>query len=50
MKTDGPKAPAAIHSPLGLKYQLLDKATMNANCLENQFTPHEFCDEAINGG
>jgi hypothetical protein len=34
------KAPTAIHGPLGLKYQTLEKATTIAGCLENQFTPH----------
>jgi hypothetical protein len=39
----GPKAPIAIHHPLGLKYQPLKKATTIVNCLENQFTPHDLC-------
>jgi hypothetical protein len=50
IKRGGPKAPTAILGPLGLKYQLLDKATMIADCLENQFTLHDLCGENINGG
>jgi hypothetical protein len=30
---------------LGLKYKPLEKATMTADCLENQLTPHDLCDE-----
>jgi hypothetical protein len=43
IKRDGPKAPTAILGPLVFKYQLLDKTTMIADCLENQFTPHDLC-------
>jgi hypothetical protein len=42
---DGPRAPTAIHGPLGLKYLPIDKANVIAECLENQFTPHNLCDE-----
>jgi hypothetical protein len=42
---DGPRAPTAIHGLLGLKYHLVDKANATADCLENQFTPHELCEE-----
>jgi hypothetical protein len=45
MKRDGLKVPTAIHGPLGLKYQHLDKATTTVNCVEDQFTPHNLCDE-----
>jgi hypothetical protein len=38
-------APTAIHGLLGLKHHPLDKANAIANCLENQFTPHDLCDE-----
>jgi hypothetical protein len=42
---DGPRAPAAIHGPLGLKYYPADKSNAIADCLENQFTPHDLCGE-----
>jgi hypothetical protein len=42
---DGPRAPTAIHGLLGLKYHPEDKANAIADCLENQFTPHDLCDE-----
>jgi hypothetical protein len=45
MKRDGPKAPTAIHGLLGLKYHPLEKANAIADCLENQFTPNDLCDE-----
>jgi hypothetical protein len=45
MKRDGPKAPTAIHGLLGLKYHPLEKTNATADCLENQFTPNDLCDE-----
>jgi hypothetical protein len=45
LKRDGPRAPTAIHGPLGLKFLPLEEANAIANCLENQFTPHDLCDE-----
>jgi hypothetical protein len=42
---DGPREPTAIHGLLGLKYHPVDKANATADCLENQFTPHDLCDE-----
>jgi hypothetical protein len=45
MKGDGPKAPTAIHGPLGISYQPHEKANVIADCLENQFTSHDMCDE-----
>jgi hypothetical protein len=45
MKSDGPKTPTAIHGPLGITYQPNEKANMTADCLENQFTFHDLCDE-----
>jgi hypothetical protein len=42
---DGPRAPTAIHGLLGLKYRLVDKANAIADCLENQFTLHDLCEE-----
>jgi hypothetical protein len=41
---DGPRTPTAIHGLFGLKYPE-DKANTIADCLENQFTPHDLCDE-----
>jgi hypothetical protein len=31
---DGPRAPAAIHGPLGIKFHPLEKANTIADCLE----------------
>jgi hypothetical protein len=45
MKRDGPKAPAAVHGPLGIIYHLNEKANVIADCSENQFTSHDLCDE-----
>jgi hypothetical protein len=45
MKMDGPKAPAAVHGPIGIMYRLKVKANAIADCLENQFTSHALCDE-----
>jgi hypothetical protein len=42
---DGPRAPTAIHGLLGLKYHPEDKANAIADCLENQFTLHDLCEE-----
>jgi hypothetical protein len=42
---DGRRAPTVIHGLLGLKYQPEEKANAIAGCLENQFTPHDLCDE-----
>jgi hypothetical protein len=42
---DGPRAPTAIHGLLGLEYHPEHKANAIADCLENQFTPHDLCDE-----
>jgi hypothetical protein len=41
---DGPRAPNTIHGPLGLKFHP-QEANAIADCLENQFTPHDLCDE-----
>jgi hypothetical protein len=45
IKRDGPKKPTAIHGLSGLKFHLLEKAKSTADCLEDQFTPHDFCGE-----
>jgi hypothetical protein len=42
---DGPRAPTAIHGPLGPNYHPVDKANAIADCLENQFTPYDLYDE-----
>jgi hypothetical protein len=41
-RRDGPKAPTAVHGALGFKFDLLNTI---ADCLENQFTPHDVCDK-----
>jgi hypothetical protein len=45
-KTGGPKAPYAIHGPLGPIFYPVNKANIIANCLEEQFTVHNLleCD------
>jgi hypothetical protein len=45
MNRDGARALSAIHCPLGLKFQLLEKANEIAEFLEKQFTPHDLCDD-----
>jgi hypothetical protein len=42
---DGPRAPTSIHGLLGLKYHPVGKASTTADCIENQFTPHDLCEE-----
>jgi hypothetical protein len=42
---DGPRAPTAIHDILGLNYHPVDEANTIADCLENQYTPHNLCEE-----
>jgi hypothetical protein len=44
VKRDGPKAPSAIHGHLGTKCQPTEKANTIADCLENNFTPHDLYD------
>jgi hypothetical protein len=45
MKRDEPKAPTAIHGPLGMTYNQKKKANVIVDCLENQFTSHNLCSE-----
>jgi hypothetical protein len=45
MKRDEPKAPTTVHGPLGIRCHMNEKANINVDCLENQFTPHDLCDE-----
>jgi hypothetical protein len=45
MKRDGPKEPTAIHGPFGITFHPLQKPNTTADCLENQFTPHDLCEE-----
>jgi hypothetical protein len=40
IKRDGPKAPTAVHGPLGI-----ERANVITDCSENQFTSHDLCDE-----
>jgi hypothetical protein len=49
IKRDGPKAPTAVHGPLGLNYQPLEKATRALDHLEHQFAPHDLCDKKHKG-
>jgi hypothetical protein len=48
-KRDGPKAPTAIRGPFGLTFHPFEEANAIADCLENQFTSHEICDENHKG-
>jgi hypothetical protein len=45
MKRDGPNASTAVHGPLRITDHPNKKANMIADCLENQFTSHDLCDE-----
>jgi hypothetical protein len=45
MKRDGPKVPTAIHGPFGLTFHPLEESNAIADCLENQLTPHDMCEE-----
>jgi hypothetical protein len=45
IKKDGPKAPTAVHGQLGITYHTNEKANAIADCLENNFTSHDLCDE-----
>jgi hypothetical protein len=49
MKRDGPKAPTAVHGPLGITYHPIEKANMNTDYLENQFRSRDLCDENHEG-
>jgi hypothetical protein len=39
------RKPNAIHGPFGLIFYPIEKANATADCLENQFTLHDLCDE-----
>jgi hypothetical protein len=43
--SDRPRAPTAIHGLIGLKYRPVYKANATVDCLENQLTPHDLCEE-----
>jgi hypothetical protein len=47
MKMVGPKAPTAVHRPLGMTYHSKEKASVIPYCLENQFTSHDLCGKTI---
>jgi hypothetical protein len=42
---DGPRAPTAIHGPLGLEFHPFQKVKAIVDCLENQLAHHDLCDE-----
>jgi hypothetical protein len=44
MEWDGPKAPTTVHVPVGVSHWN-EKGNVTADCLENQFTSHDLCDE-----
>jgi hypothetical protein len=50
MKRDGPKAPTAVHGRLVITYHPNEKANTLADCLENEFTSDELCDENMSDG
>jgi hypothetical protein len=43
-KMDEPKAPSAIHCPLGPIFYPIDKANIIADCFKKQFRAHDMCD------
>jgi hypothetical protein len=43
---DGTRAPTAIQCYLGLKFHPLERANAIADCLEEQFTPYDLCDDS----
>jgi hypothetical protein len=45
MKWDGSTARTAVHGLLGMKYRPQEKANATADSMENNFTPHNLCDE-----
>jgi hypothetical protein len=45
LKRDGLRIPTAIHAASGLKFHPTEKAYAIADCLEIQFTAHDFCDK-----
>jgi hypothetical protein len=45
LKRDGPRAPTDIPGPSGLVFHPSEKANAIADCMENQFTHHDLCDE-----
>jgi hypothetical protein len=49
LKRNGPRASTAIQGPSGLNFHPSEKANAIADCLENQFTHHDLCDENHEG-
>jgi hypothetical protein len=45
MRRDRTKAPTAVHGPSGIKFLPLEKVNVIADCLENQFIPHDVYEE-----
>jgi hypothetical protein len=44
LKRGGPKAPSAIHGPLGAIIYPINKANIIADCIGNPFRAHDLCD------
>jgi hypothetical protein len=49
LKRDVPRALTAIYGPSGLKFYSSEKVNAISDCLEAQFTHHDFCDENHDG-
>jgi hypothetical protein len=49
LKRVGPKTPTGIHGPSGLKFHPSEKANAVSDCLENQLTHRDLCDENHEG-
>jgi hypothetical protein len=45
MKRDGPKVPTAVKGPSGITHHPNETSNAIADCLGNQFTSHDLCDE-----
>jgi hypothetical protein len=45
MERNEPRETTAVHGLLGITYHQKEIANATANCLENQITSHDLCDE-----
>jgi hypothetical protein len=45
MKMGGSKAKTVMYGSLGITYDSNKKANVTVDCLANQFTSHDLCDE-----
>jgi hypothetical protein len=45
IKRKRPKTPTAVLGPLGIIYRQKEKGNAVADCLDNQFTSYDLCDE-----